>query len=140
MSLPYFTVAIGTAETELRARLDFEPTLYDDERFPETKTMVLGLDDGNVVVELWRGSVHGVIYQTPQPTPEETLAQRDALMSLYSDGHTWNHILDNGFGDTWHRSDGAMICLHSRVMDYKTFRTTEVQAAARKYRESTTSR
>jgi hypothetical protein len=79
--------------------------------------------EGAVLVTMWRGVVHEVIYQTPCETDEESAIRNDRLFVHYGEGQQWNEILDNGFGKTYRRADLERFALWSYVMDIVTFGT-----------------
>lgn len=79
--------------------------------------------EGAVLVTVWRGVVHEVVYQTPCESGEDSAARNQQLFTYYGDGHEWDEILDNGFGKSYRRVDLECYALWSYAADFNTFGT-----------------
>src|SRR6185295_12032129 len=81
----------------------------------------LAIPEGTLLLTIWRGRLHEVIYQTPVGD-DEAIKNRNALLfDAYGDGQVWNEILDNGFGKTYRRADMKLYALWSYAKDFNTF-------------------
>jgi len=83
------------------------------------------IPEGHVILTMWQGKLHEVIYQTPMEDEEASSDRNAALFEHYGDGHAFNEILDNGFGKTYRRADLERYALWSYAMDYTTVGTME---------------
>ncbi|MFF7008054.1 hypothetical protein ACFY9Y_19435 [Streptomyces fimicarius] len=83
------------------------------------------IDGGRLLLTLWHGRLHEVIYQTPAETGEDAARRNDRLFAHYGQGEGWNEILDNGFGKTYRDAGQRRYALWSYVMDVTTFGTME---------------
>jgi len=84
--------------------------------------------EGHVILTTWQGKLHSVIYQTPAEDDAGAARRNKELFAHYGDGHTFNEILDNGFGKTYRRADMERFALWSYAMDYTTLGTMEFHA------------
>ncbi|MFJ6612611.1 hypothetical protein ACIQPT_20305 [Streptomyces sp. NPDC091289] len=95
------------------------------ENAPDAAVDIYGVDCGRLLLTLWRGRLHEVIYQTPAESGEDAARRNDRLFAHYGQGEGWNEILDNGFGKTYRGADQRRYALWSYVMDFMTFGTME---------------
>lgn len=82
-------------------------------------------DGGFILATIWRGSVHEVIYQTPLRFFWSRLKRDRELFKCYGDGQNWAEDSYIDFGKSRKRADGKVRTLHSKIMDFTTFVTTE---------------
>ena len=81
------------------------------------------LPEGYIILSDWDGKLHEIIYQTPLED-EKLIDERNAMLfAQHAEGHSWDEILDNGFGKTYHRSDRMRFAMWSYAMDFNTFGT-----------------
>ncbi|MEV6662850.1 hypothetical protein [Streptomyces nigra] len=83
------------------------------------------VDGGRLLLTVWRGRLHEVIYQTPAESEQDAARRNDRLFAHYGQGDGWTEILDNGFGKTYRRTDQRRYALWSYTMDITTFGTME---------------
>lgn len=83
---------------------------------------------GHIVLTLWSGRLHEVVYRTPAASMEAARSKREELLGAYGDGHTFLEVLDNGFGKSYLRSDGERYALWSYTMDFVTVMTKDFRA------------
>ncbi|MEU3607831.1 hypothetical protein AB0E83_20635 [Streptomyces sp. NPDC035033] len=83
------------------------------------------VDGGRLLLALWRGRLHEVIYQTPAESGEDAARRNDRLFAHYGQGNGWTEILDNGFGKTYRRADQKQYALWSYARDIVTFGTMD---------------
>lgn len=83
------------------------------------------VDGGRMLLTLWRGLLHEVIYQTPAEFEEDAARRNDRLFAHYGQGDGWKEIVDNGFGKTYRRTDMRRYALWSYTMDVTTFGTMD---------------
>ncbi len=83
------------------------------------------LNDGRLILTVWKQKLHEVIYQTPAQTDIEAAQRNTDLFNHYGEGFEWKEILDNGFGKTYRRADLNRYALWSYAMDFNTFGTME---------------
>ena len=81
------------------------------------------ITEGHIILTIWRGKLHCVIYQTPLEDKKAIKKRNAALFKHYGEGQDWNEILDNGFGKTYRREDMKRFALWSYAMDFNTFGT-----------------
>jgi hypothetical protein len=81
------------------------------------------VEAGQVLVTLWGGLVHEVIFQTPCELSADSEERNRKLFDYYGEGQTWSEILDNGFGKSYRRADMQRCALWSYAMDFNTFGT-----------------
>ena len=81
--------------------------------------------DGQIILTIWLGKLHAIIYQTPLEDEIAIQSRNAELFEHYGEGHDWTEILDNGFGKTYRRADMQRFALWSYAMDYNTFGTME---------------
>lgn len=86
------------------------------------------IDEGYVLLTVWNGLLHEVIYQTPMDSEDDSLRRNNELFKHYGEGHGWDEILDNGFGKTYRRADNQRYALWSYAVDFNTFGTMEFHA------------
>jgi hypothetical protein len=138
MSRPDVIVPLLASAPEVR-RLVGSAEVEEWGELPDASSITRDLPDGRLVVVVWREAAHQVVFQTPQRTESSSRERLDVLMHLYGEGHAWNHVLDNGFGDRWHRADGQAVCLHGRIADFTTFKTQRLDEAVRTYQPAPSS-
>jgi hypothetical protein len=80
---------------------------------------------GHVILTIWHGKLHELVYQTPAKDAVAAAERNAALFAHYGDGHLFNEILDNGFGKTCRRADTRLYALWSYAMDFTTVGTME---------------
>ncbi|MFI7006443.1 hypothetical protein [Streptomyces sp. NPDC050145] len=95
------------------------------EKAPDAVVDTYVIDGGRLLLTLWRGRLHEVIYQTPAESWEEASRRNDRLFAHYGQGGGWTEILDNGFGKTYRRADQRRYALWSYMMDVTTFGTMD---------------
>ncbi|QNS08257.1 hypothetical protein [Streptomyces xanthii] len=95
------------------------------EKAPDAVVDTYVVDGGRLLLTLWHGRLHEVIYQTPAESAEDASRRNDRLFAHYGQGDDWTEILDNGFGKTYRRADQGRYALWSYVMDVATFGTME---------------
>ncbi|MFE6982488.1 hypothetical protein [Streptomyces griseus] len=95
------------------------------ENAPGAVVNTYAVDGGRLLLTLWRGRLHEVIYQTPAESGEDAERRNDRLFAHYGQGEGWNEILDNGFGKTYRGAGQQRYALWSYVMDFMTFGTME---------------
>jgi hypothetical protein len=83
------------------------------------------IPEGHLILTIWHGKLHEVIYQTPAEDDVATAERNRALFAHYGDGQRFNEILDNGFGKTYRRADTRLYALWSYAMDFTTVGTME---------------
>jgi hypothetical protein len=83
------------------------------------------IPEGHVILTIWQGKLHEVIYQTPAEDEAASADRNASLFAHYGQGHQFNEILDNGFGKTYRRSDMQCYALWSYAMDFTTIGTME---------------
>ncbi|MER6327296.1 hypothetical protein [Streptomyces coelicoflavus] len=93
------------------------------ENAPDAVVDTYAIDGGWLLITLWRGRLHEVIYQTPAESAEDASRRNDRLFAHYGQGDGWTEILDNGFGKTYRRADQQRYALWSYTMDVTTFGT-----------------
>jgi hypothetical protein len=81
------------------------------------------IEAGRILLTVWNGVLHEVIYQTPMEFEEESRRRNVTLFRHYGGGQKWNELLDNGFGKTYRRADMQRYALWSYAMDFNTFGT-----------------
>ncbi|MGW6471111.1 hypothetical protein [Streptomyces nigra] len=81
------------------------------------------VDGGRLLLTVWRGRLHKVIYQTPAESEQDAARRNDRQFAHYGQGDGWTEILDNGFGKTYRRTDQRRYALWSYTMDITTFGT-----------------
>jgi hypothetical protein len=84
---------------------------------------VYDVEHGRLLLTVWKGLLHEVIYQTPMEVEDESRRRNEVLFGHYGEGHKWNELLDNGFGKTYRRADMQRYALWSYAMDFNTFGT-----------------
>jgi hypothetical protein len=84
--------------------------------------------EGHVILTIWQGRLHEVIYQTPVEEEGAAADRNAALFAHYGEGHPFHEILDNGFGKTCRRADTQRYALWSYTMDYTTVGTMAFHA------------
>ncbi len=80
---------------------------------------------GNILVTIWHGHVHKVIYQTPLPFFWLRWRRNRDLLKYYGEGQKWAEDWPVDFGKSRKRADGQVRSLYSRIMDYMTFLSVE---------------
>ncbi|MEV0324728.1 transposase [Streptomyces sp. NPDC050658] len=95
------------------------------EKAPGAVVNAYVVDGGRLLLTLWRGRLHEVIYQTPAESAEDASRRNDRLFAHYGQGGGWTEVLDNGFGKTYRRTDQRRYALWSYVMDIATFGTMD---------------
>lgn len=93
------------------------------EKVAGATVQVYEIEAGRVLLTIWNGVLHEVIYQTPMEFADESDRRNDALFRHYGEGHKWNELLDNRFGKTYRRADMQRYALWSYAMDFNTFGT-----------------
>ena len=86
------------------------------------------IEEGFIILTVWQGRLHEVIYQTPADDDGASAKRNEALFAHYGDGHRFNEVPDNGFGKTYRRTDMQRYALWSYAMDYTTVGTMEFHA------------
>lgn len=81
------------------------------------------IPEGHVILTIWRGKLHCIIYQTPLDNKKAIKKRNAELFKHYGEGQPWNEILDNGFGKTYRGEDMKRFALWSYAMDFNTFGT-----------------
>ncbi|MYR78448.1 hypothetical protein K7395_26000 [Streptomyces filamentosus] len=112
------------AADEVRAPGELESS-GPHENAPDAVVDTYVVDGGRLLLTLWRGRLHEVIYQTPAESGEDAERRNDRLFAHYGQGGGWNEILDNGFGKTYRDADQRLYALWSYMMDFTTFGTME---------------
>ena len=98
-----------------------------DENVVGATVSTYGIAEGQLILTVWNGCLHEVIYQTPRAAGEAQ--HRDEQLFIhYGGGHAWREILDNGFGKTYRRVDMERYALWSYAMDVATFGTMQFHA------------
>ena len=87
------------------------------------------IPEGRIILTVWRGRLHGVVYQTPLETEEESQKRNDVLFHHYGGTHEWREVLDNGFGKSFWRSDQDVFATWSYAMDVTSFLTRDLHEA-----------
>ncbi|MFD0421418.1 hypothetical protein [Streptomyces parvus] len=95
------------------------------ENAPDAVVDTYVVDGGRLLLTLWHGRLHEVIYQTPAESEEGAARRDDRLFSHYGQGDGWHEVLDNGFGKTYRCTDQRRYALWSYMMDFTTFGTME---------------
>lgn len=95
------------------------------EKCPDAIERKYEIDQGFIILVEWRHRLHSVIYQTPLEDDDARTSRMVELFEFYGEGHSWNEVLDNGFGISFRRSDEKRFALWSYVMDFQTFGTME---------------
>ncbi|MEV7660104.1 hypothetical protein AB0O39_38890 [Streptomyces anulatus] len=93
------------------------------ENAPDAVTDTYMVDGGRLLLTLWHGRLHEVIYRTQAESVEDASRRNDRLFAHYGQGDAWTEILDNGFGRTYRRTDQQRYALWSYAMDITTFGT-----------------
>lgn len=88
-------------------------------------THVYDVPEGRIVVTVWKGVVHEVIYQTPRRLAERPTAPDPALFERYGEGMEWIEIDDNGLGKIYRRADQTRYAWWAYVRDVTTFGTMD---------------
>ncbi|MFJ6928328.1 hypothetical protein ACIQUP_13625 [Streptomyces nigra] len=83
------------------------------------------VDGGRLLLTVWRGRLHEVIYQTPAESEQDAARRNDRLFAHYGQGDGWTEILDNDFGKTYRRTDQRRYALWSYATAITTFGTME---------------
>ncbi|KAF2775964.1 MULTISPECIES: hypothetical protein [Streptomyces] len=112
------------AADEVRVPGELESSL-PHENAPDAVVDAYTIDGGRLLLTLWRGRLHEVIYQTPAESAEDASRRNDRLFAHYGQGDGWTEILDNGFGKTYRRADQQQYALWSYTMDVATFGTMD---------------
>jgi len=86
------------------------------------------IPEGHIILTIWDGKLHEVIYQTPVEDECVSASRNEFLFAHYGDGQEFTELLDNGFGKTYRRADVARYALWSYAMDYTTVGTMEFHA------------
>ena len=92
----------------------------------------LEVGSGDVLLTIFNGFMHEIIYQTPSWFPWTRRKKNAYLFNSYSGGLRWVEFMDNGFGKVYDREDKKLYALTARILDYTTFGTSEWHAE--KYR------
>jgi len=100
---------------------------------PDSKTLHEELDaaevllyrvpEGKILVTIWNGVAHEVIYQTPKQLPWSRWLRNRELFRFYGNGLKWKEDWPIEFGFSKQRTDGKLRVLYSRLQDFMTFRT-----------------
>jgi hypothetical protein len=122
MSLPLFSLLQAADEIAAPGELIWE---MPHEEAEDASQRCFQIDDGRVILTVWRRKLHEVIYQTPLEDEAAVERRNVELFKHYGEGHSWNEILDNGFGKTYRRADMQRYALWSYAMDFNTFGTME---------------
>jgi hypothetical protein len=124
--LPIFELLTPVDELDVRGELLSDAA---DEKIAGGIVKKYGIPEGTLIMTVWNGRLHEVIYQTPRRTPDGIVRDRNEwLFKHYGDGHAWREIVDNGFGKVYDRVDGERYALWSYMMDISTFGTKEFHA------------
>ena len=86
------------------------------------------IPEGHIILTIWNGKLHSVIYQTPAEDYKGAAGRNKQLFKHYGEGQEFNEILDNGFGKTYRRADMERFALWSYAMDYTTIGTMDFHA------------
>ncbi len=125
MNLPLFRLLHEEREIVQFGTLVFEVT---HKHAVDAFQRMYSISPGGVMLTLWRGRLHEVVYQTPADSEFEALERNRLLFSHYGEGFLFDEILDNGFGKSYRRSDLERYALWSYVMDYTTIGTMAFHA------------
>jgi hypothetical protein len=120
MALPLFTFLTPAKSIPLPGELVSEGP---HEHAKRAIDRLYRIPEGHVILTLWKGKVHCVIYQAPLEDETASESRNAGLFAHYGEGKVWNEILDNGFGKTYRREDMERFALWSYAMDYNTFGT-----------------
>ena len=96
-----------------------------EEYVPEAVVRKFRVEGGFLLVTLWKGVVHEVIYQTPKRFFWSRRKLRGDLLRYYGDGQNWAEDWPVDFGESRKREDGRVRTLYSNLMDFATFVTVE---------------
>jgi len=125
MALPLFQLLQTEDTIEIPGAIVGER--YHEEE-ANTYQWKIEIPEGHVVLTVWQGKLHQVIYQTPADDECAAAERNAALFEHYGDGHSFNEILDTGFGKTYRRADLQRYALWSYFMDFTTVGTMDFQA------------
>ena len=87
------------------------------------------LPAGSVLLTMWHGELHEIVYQTPRRFIWNRWWKNRTLFRAYDPGAGWRRILDNGFGMTYRSNDDQLFALWSYVMDINTVGTMQFLAS-----------
>jgi hypothetical protein len=79
------------------------------------------LPNGQIIVTLWQGRLHEVIYQTPCNEETDRVARNERLFAHYGEEQEWKLVRNDSFGKVYGRADDARYAFWSIRMDYLTF-------------------
>ncbi len=85
------------------------------------------IEPGHLLLTVWSGRLHEVIYQTPVGYDDGARLQHAFLFEHYGEGVAWNELFDNGFGKSYLRADGQAHASWSNV-DFHAFWTEAFHA------------
>ncbi|MDI3389910.1 hypothetical protein QIS99_27505 [Streptomyces sp. B-S-A8] len=120
--LPLLELLCPVDEVEAPGDVEFS---HPHEKARDAVVHGCAVDGGRMLLTVWQGRLHEVIYQTPAESEEDASARNDRLFAHYGQGDRWNEILDNGYGKTYRRTDEQRYALWSYTMDFTTFGTME---------------
>jgi hypothetical protein len=125
MELPLFSLLTPNGELIAPGELVWsEP----HDKADGAESFCYAIPAGQVILSVWRESLHEVIYQTPATNEQGAAARNKFLFQHYGDGIAFNEILDNGFGKTYRRADMQRFALWSYAMDFTTVGTMDFHA------------
>ncbi|MFD6477074.1 hypothetical protein ACFWEH_26630 [Streptomyces anulatus] len=118
--LPLLELLCAADEVRIPGELE---SSFPHENAPDAVTDTYVVDGGRLLLTLWHGRLHEVIYRTPAESVEDASRRNDRLFAHYGQGDGWTEILDNGFGRTYRRTDQQRYAFWSYAMDITTFGT-----------------
>ena len=91
---------------------------------------LFAVDGGRLLVTVWNGTIHRVIYQTPARNDEALQrARNQRILDAYADGATWDRGTEMEGAILYQRSDGQAFALWALEADYLTVGTSDYRNA-----------
>lgn len=118
--LPIFKIGQELNESEIPGVFVAKEPCADVEG---AETYTYKIEEGTILLTIFDGLLHEVIYQTPKKWPWSRRKKNKYLFSSYCSKSGWEERLDNGFGKIYRSNDGEMYALWSYAMDFNTFGT-----------------
>ena len=121
----------ATAETDpvfdlLKPLAEIPGEFEGSEASPELEGAVdyrYSVRNGRCIATVWDSVVHRVVFQLPDCAEKETRGRVDRLFAYYGESMRWNQVLDNDFGQAFHRVDMERYAAWSYTSHVATFGT-----------------